>query len=151
METACWCRRHRFHPWVRKIPWRRKQQPTPVFLPGKSHGQRSPVGYGVAKSWTWVRDWAHTHKHILQWKSKIKLKNIQKEKHSKFFFFFYLGKLESSKETLRLDLITWVSLSVMNDLTIFWKIARCQNCLQYFFKLFKSCFLTYLQQCSSLS
>ena len=28
-------------PWVRKIPWRRKSQPTPVFLPGKSHGQRS--------------------------------------------------------------------------------------------------------------
>ena len=30
---------------VRKIPWRRKWQPTPVFLPGKFHGQRSPVGY----------------------------------------------------------------------------------------------------------
>ena len=29
------------HPWLRKIPWRRKWQPTPVFLPGKSHGQRS--------------------------------------------------------------------------------------------------------------
>ena len=34
-----------FHPWVGKIPWRRKQQPTPVFLPGKSHGQRSLVCY----------------------------------------------------------------------------------------------------------
>ena len=32
-------------PWVRKIPWRRKWQPTPVFWPGKSHGQRSLVGY----------------------------------------------------------------------------------------------------------
>ena len=31
-------------PWVRKIPWRRKWQPTPVFLPGKSHGQRSLAG-----------------------------------------------------------------------------------------------------------
>jgi len=30
---------------VRKIPWRRKWQPTPVFLPGKSHGERSLVGY----------------------------------------------------------------------------------------------------------
>ena len=38
-------RSHRFDPWVRKIPWRRKWQPTPVFLPGKSHGQRSLVGY----------------------------------------------------------------------------------------------------------
>ena len=34
-----------FVSWVRKIPWRRKWQPTPVFLPGKSQGQRSLVGY----------------------------------------------------------------------------------------------------------
>ena len=33
------------NPWVRKIPWRRKWQFTPVLLPGKSHGQRSLVGY----------------------------------------------------------------------------------------------------------
>ena len=32
-------------PRVRKIPWRRKWQPTPVFLPGESHGQRSQMGY----------------------------------------------------------------------------------------------------------
>jgi len=32
-------------PWVRKIPWRRKWQPTAVLLPGKSNGQRSLVGY----------------------------------------------------------------------------------------------------------
>ena len=34
-----------FNPWVGKIPWRRKWQPTPVFLPGEFHGQRSLVGY----------------------------------------------------------------------------------------------------------
>ena len=34
-----------FDPWVGKIPWRRKWQPTPVFLPGKSHGQRTLAGY----------------------------------------------------------------------------------------------------------
>ena len=34
-----------FDPWVRKIPWRRKWQPTPVFLLGKFHGQWSLVGY----------------------------------------------------------------------------------------------------------
>ena len=42
------CRRHKrcgFDPWVRKIPWRRKWQPTPVFLPAESHGRRSLVGY----------------------------------------------------------------------------------------------------------
>ena len=35
----------RFNPWVGKIPWRRKRQPTPVLLPGKFHGLRSLVGY----------------------------------------------------------------------------------------------------------
>ena len=47
-EPACQCRRcksRRFNPWVRKMPWRRTQQPTPTFLPGESHGQRSLVGY----------------------------------------------------------------------------------------------------------
>ena len=39
------CRRLRFDSWVRKIPWRRKWQPTPVLLPGESHGQRSLAGY----------------------------------------------------------------------------------------------------------
>ena len=39
------CRRLGFDPWVRKIPWKRKWQPTPVFLPEKSHGQRSLVSY----------------------------------------------------------------------------------------------------------
>ena len=47
-EPACQCRRckrHRFDPWVGKIPWRTAWQPTPVFLPGESNGQRSLVGY----------------------------------------------------------------------------------------------------------
>jgi len=34
----------RFNPWVGKVPWRREWQPTPVFLPGESHGQRSLAG-----------------------------------------------------------------------------------------------------------
>ena len=38
-ESACQCRDHGFNPWVGKIPWRRKWQPTPIFLPGESHGQ----------------------------------------------------------------------------------------------------------------
>ena len=37
--------RLRFNPWVERIPWRRKWQPTPVFLPGKFPGQRCLVGY----------------------------------------------------------------------------------------------------------
>ena len=52
-ESTCQCRRHkrcRFNPWVRKIPWSRKWQTTPVFLPGKFHGQRSLTGYSP---WGW--------------------------------------------------------------------------------------------------
>ena len=37
--------RHQFDPWVGKIPWRRAWQPTPVFLPGESHEERSLAGY----------------------------------------------------------------------------------------------------------
>ena len=47
-ESACWCRRHKrcgFNPWVRKIPWSRKWQPTPLFLPGEFYGQRSLASY----------------------------------------------------------------------------------------------------------
>ena len=47
-EFACQCRRPkrwRFDPWVGKIPWSRKWQPTPVFLPEESHGQRSLADY----------------------------------------------------------------------------------------------------------
>ena len=39
------CRRSGFDPWVGKIPWKRKQQPTPVSLPNKCYGQRSLAGY----------------------------------------------------------------------------------------------------------
>ena len=44
-ESACQYRRQGFNPWVRNIPWRRKWKPTPVFLPGEFHGQRSLMGY----------------------------------------------------------------------------------------------------------
>ena len=39
------CKRHKFDPWVGKIPWRRAWQPTPVFLPGEFHGQKNLAGY----------------------------------------------------------------------------------------------------------
>ena len=63
-ESACQCRRLRFDPWVRKIPWRRKWLPAPVFLPGKFHGQRnlevcSPWGH--RQSDTTERLSTHTH------------------------------------------------------------------------------------------
>jgi len=49
-EANCQCRRHKregLHPWVGKIPWRRVQQLTSVFLPEESHGQRSLAIYDL--------------------------------------------------------------------------------------------------------
>ena len=62
--VACQCRRLRrrgFEPWSRKILCRRKWQPTPVFLPGKSHGQRSLAGYSL---------WGHRAGHDLATKQQ---------------------------------------------------------------------------------
>ena len=47
-EPTCQCRRRkklRFDPWIGKILWKRVWQPTPEFLPGEAHGQRSLEGY----------------------------------------------------------------------------------------------------------
>ena len=92
-EPACQFRRHKrcgLDPWIKKIPWRRAWQPTPVLLPGKSHGQRSLVGYsprghkGSDKT-EWL---THTHTHTqemgrgsqwdsLSWRTRKKLCNSQ--------------------------------------------------------------------------
>ena len=68
-EPAYQCRWHKklgFNPWVGKIPWRRAWQPTPVFLSGESHGQRSLAGYGsqgCKESDTTEVINTHTHSH----------------------------------------------------------------------------------------
>ena len=65
-------RRHRFDSRVGKIPWRRVWQPTPVFLPGKSHRQRSLAGYCPwahsqtrlsGSAHTYTRNYIHTHRY----------------------------------------------------------------------------------------
>ena len=65
-ESACQCRKHKRHgfdPWVRKISWGRKWQATPVFLPGKFHGQRSLVG-SQRVGHDWVNEYAPTLGHV---------------------------------------------------------------------------------------
>ena len=68
-KSACQWRRHkrgRFNPWVRKIPWRKKSQPTPVFLPGKFHGQRSGhkrIRHGWATEHTKTSSFSFLYKH----------------------------------------------------------------------------------------
>ena len=68
-ESACQCRRGKrcgFDPWVRKIPSRGKWQPIPVFLPGKSYGQRSLAGYIQSTGSQRVRH-AREHAHTRIW------------------------------------------------------------------------------------
>ena len=70
-EPACQCRRHErreFDPWVGKIPGRRVWQPTPVFLSGESHGQRSLVGYSP---------WGHKELDVIE-----QLHNQPKAQHN---------------------------------------------------------------------
>ena len=64
-ESICQSRRHEFDPWVRKIPWRRKWQPTLVPLPGNpvDRGAWQTIVHGVTKSWTWLRLNSSNNKH----------------------------------------------------------------------------------------
>ena len=52
------CKRHGFDPWVGKIPWSRKWQPAPVFLPEKSHGHKKLAGYSL---------WGHKMLELTEW------------------------------------------------------------------------------------
>ena len=74
-ESICQCRWHGFDPWVRKIPWKRKWQPTPVFLPGQFHG-------GAWRSQRVRHYWVN---------SQLYSKVIQLF----LFFFFFLSRLYS--------------------------------------------------------
>ena len=61
-DIPCQCRRQGLDPWVKKIPWRRKWQPTPVFSPGESHGQRSLAAFspwGPRIGHDWATEQAH--------------------------------------------------------------------------------------------
>ena len=60
-------RRPGFNPWVGKIPWRRKWQPPPVPLPGKSHGQRSLAGY---------RPWCHKELDVTERLHSLQVRKI---------------------------------------------------------------------------
>ena len=79
--------RRRFNPWVGKIPWRSKWLPTPIFMPGKSHAQRSLEGYRPwghkASDTTELTSQAHTHTWtaVLYVKSHNKGQGAQKQKN----------------------------------------------------------------------
>ena len=63
-------RRHEFNPWVRKIPWKKKWQSTPAFLPEESHGQRSLRG-GLCSPWGHKELDMVEHSTQNKWKHKM--------------------------------------------------------------------------------
>ena len=77
-EPTCQCGRHKrlgFDPWVRKIPWRRAWPPTPVFLPGESHRQRSLAGCSPWSRKEWdTTERLNTHAHIPHTKYRVQKK-----------------------------------------------------------------------------
>ena len=92
-ESACQSRRQercRFDPWVRKIPWSKKWQPTQVFLPGKFNGQSNLTGFvrpmGLQRL---GQDWAHKTFYV-----------IFIPGHVDIFFFYFLLILNISSDNL---------------------------------------------------
>ena len=71
-EAACLCRRSSFDCWVGMIPWRRKWQPTPVFLPEKIPWTEEPGGLYSPWGHKELDTTEHTHTHIKWYQSRIK-------------------------------------------------------------------------------
>ena len=69
------CKRSGFHSSVRKIPWRREWLPTPIFLPGKFHGQRSLVGYSP---------WDHKNSNMTEWPTLKEMQEMKAERKPLF-------------------------------------------------------------------
>ena len=86
-ECACNVGDPGFDPWVGKIPWKRPQQPTPVFLPGEFHGQGSLMGYNP---WGFrVRHDLATNTHSLN--GLLTLRYLQFAWDSMWVFKKYMG------------------------------------------------------------
>ena len=104
-EICLQCGRPRFDPWVGKILWRRKWQPTPILLPGKSHGQRSLVG---CSPWGPKESDTNERLHFLSFSQRIWEKK---------------GVLFNLSGYLR-----WAGISFLNNLNLFIpKILPIQN------------------------
>ena len=93
--------REKNDPWVRKIPWRREWLPTPVFLPGEFHGQRSLVGYSPwgCKELDMTEQLTFTLSHFFIGKQSEKKKNI----------YIYNSALENLKTKSPLELKTKIT------------------------------------------
>ena len=113
-ESAC--RRWGFHPWVGKIPWRKKWQPNTVFLPGKSHEKRSLVGYSLL---------GHKASDTSQWLStcRITLKDWWLGKSRKWSVDLFFGVWE--------DLCHTFTFTFLAPCLCLWEVSHCRRGSQW--------------------
>ena len=110
-ESACQCRECKgcgFDPWMGKIPWRRKWQPTQVFLPGKVHGQMSladccPWGRKELDTTQWLSTHTHTQfssdlNHIRVFSPRYSLPSIAR--NYLIYWKFILMQMELQREEI---------------------------------------------------
>ena len=127
-----------FDPWVRKIPWRRKWQPTPIFLPGEFHGQRSLVGYSP---------WGRKESDTTDYKSTIlQFPNVWLKNKMAHLFSFSDIKKDLKRYGLsdhKLSLVNYVAICYLPSKTfgtsgnlhqvnvycVSWTILHCLNIL----------------------
>ena len=114
-EPSCQYRRLKrceFNPWVGKIPWSRKRQPTPVFMPGKVHGQRSLVDYSP-----WDRRKSDMTEHACMYMYSIML-SVKSDSFTffsnldSFYFFLWLPWLGLLK-------VCWLKVARVDILVLF--------------------------------
>ena len=134
-----------FDPWVGKIPWRRKWQPTPVSLPGKFHGQRSLAGYSP---------WGHKESDTIEWLHfHFSLSRSKRQQNMCICFHWYvctevyayilwlkfvskLWEAEAQREVKRLPWGYTASKGWLRDLP---KGGLLQNCVSLFILLTVKC------------
>ena len=138
------CGRPVFDPWVRKIPWRRKWQPTPVLLPRKFHGWRTLVGYSPwGHKESDMTEWLHLHinKHIVSQKYKLKMHLIHLTYRTSLLNLVYLkcahntlakiwAKSSHAKPAVLKVKSRWfygyrMAVSQLSTLTIVWLVWSC--------------------------
>ena len=96
------CRRRGFDPWVMKIPWRRKWQLTPGFLPGKSCGQRSLAKESMGSQESDTVQWLHHHHHQMGIQEGIR-NNLYFVKSLQYEFVFFLKYIYSISDIQQSD------------------------------------------------
>ena len=116
-------RRCGFDPWVRKIPWRRKWQLTPVFLPAKSHGQRSLEGYSPGGHKRVGRDLAT--KQQLQKIIQRFLRKLRVELPHNLAFSLLSIYLKKTKALIQKDICTSVLIAALFATVNMWKQPNC--------------------------